>query len=156
EQERGAGATFFFDEIQQVAGWHRWLRAELDRGARRTFVITGSNAHLLSGELSSSLTGRHLTVDLYPFDLDEYRQVKPKATVLDYLEDGGFPAPLLGPDGDRLLRAYFNDIVERDVRERVGARSTQPLRQLAQMVFESAGSEVSTRRLGGALGIAPD
>jgi predicted AAA+ superfamily ATPase len=156
EHERGVGGTFFFDEIQQVAGWQRWLRAELDRGGRRSYVITGSNAHLLSGELSSSLTGRHLTVDLYPFDFDEYRQVKRKGTVLEYLEDGGFPAPLTSPDADRLRRAYFNDIVERDVRERVGARSTQPLRQLAQMVFESAGSEVSTRRLGGALGIAPD
>ena len=156
EAEHGAGGTYFFDEIQQVHGWQRWLRRELDRSSKRRFVITGSNAHLLSGELASTLTGRHLAVDLFPFDLDEYRLVKPRGTLIDYLTDGGFPAPLTQRDGDLLRRAYFNDIVERDVRERVSARSSQPLRQLAQMLFASAGSELSVRRLAAALGIAPD
>ena len=55
-----------------------------------------------------------------------------------------------------MRRTYFNDIVERDVRERVSARSTAPLRQLAQMLFESAGSELSARRAAAALGVAPD
>lgn len=156
ESERGPGCTYFLDEIQHVEGWQRWLRSELDRAYGRRFVVTGSNAHLLSGELASSLTGRHLCVELFPFDLDEYRSVKPGATLHDYLEDGGFPAPLTSPDGDRLRRAYFNDIVERDVRERVAARSSQPLRQLAQMLFESAGSELSVRRAAAALGMATD
>jgi len=156
ESERGPGCTYFFDEIQHVEGWQRWLRTELDRPRDRRFVVTGSNAHLLSGELASSLTGRHLGIELFPFDLDEYRLVKPGAALLDYLKDGGFPAPLTSSDGDRLRRAYFNDIVERDVRERVAARSSQPLRKLAQMLFESAGSELSVRRASAALGMATD
>ena len=118
--------------------------------------MTGSNAHLLSGELASSLTGRHLSVELFPFDLDEVRLAQPDTQLVDFLRGGGFPAPLGSADGDRLRRAYFNDIVERDVRERVGARSTRPLRQLAQMLFESSGSELSVRRLAAALGTAPD
>ena len=85
----------------------------------------------MSGELASSLTGRHLSVELFPFDLDEYRLVKPEADLLEYLKDGGFPAPLGTPDADRLLSSYFNDILERDVRERVGARSSRPLRRVA-------------------------
>jgi len=157
EKERGtAGATYFFDEVQHVDGWQRWLRAQLDRPCDRRFVLTGSNAHLLSGELASSLTGRHLAVELFPFDLQEYRVLRPAGTLLDYLQDGGFPAPLGIADGDRLRRAYFNDIVERDVRERVAARSSAPLRRLAQMLFESAGSELSARRVASALGMAPD
>ncbi|MFH0945237.1 MAG: ATP-binding protein [Planctomycetota bacterium] len=156
EAERGPGGTFFFDEIQHVDGWQRWLRTELDHASDRRFVVTGSNAHLLSGEFATSLTGRHLTVELFPFDLDEYRVVKPDAALVDYLSEGGFPAPISLPDGDRLRRAYFNDIVERDVRERVGARSSRPLRQLAQMLFESAGSELSVRRVAAAIGMAAD
>lgn len=157
EAERGPGCSYFFDEIQHVDGWQRWLRSQLDRAQDRRFVVTGSNAHLLSGEFASSLTGRHLAVELFPFDLNEYRVVRPGATVLDYLTDGGFPAPLTSAaDGDRMRRAYFNDIVERDVRERVGARSSLPLRQLAQMIFESAGSELSIRRVAAALGMSPD
>lgn len=157
EGDRGSGpTTYFLDEIQHVEGWQRWLRTQLDRPRDRRFVVTGSNAHLLSGELASSLTGRHLSVELFPFDLEEVRRAVPGMKLVDFLREGGFPAPLTTPDGDMLRRAYFNDIVERDVRERVAARSTAPLRQLAQMLFESAGSELSVRRVAAALGTAPD
>lgn len=143
---------FFLDEIQGVDGWQKWLRMRLDRSMQDHFVITGSNATLLSGELSSTLTGRHVTVELFPFSLVERRPIALDA----FLRDGGFPAPagMGGDDGDRLLRQYFDDIIERDVRERVGARSSAPIRQLAQMLFESAGSELSLRRAAGAIGVA--
>lgn len=156
EASHGSGTTYFLDEIQWVAGWQRWLRAQLDRPKDRRFVITGSNAHLLSGELGSTLTGRHHVVELFPFDFEEFRAVRPLATLEEFLECGGFPAVARSPDRDRILRGYFSDIVERDVRERVAARSVLPLRRLVQSVFESAGSETSTRRLAATLGIAPD
>lgn len=156
EAERGSGGTYFLDEIQQVDGWQRWLRAQLDLPHGRRFVVTGSNSRLLSGELATALTGRHLRVELFPFDLDEYRAARPGTALLDYFVDGGFPAPLTSADGDLLRRSYFNDIVERDVRERVGARSSLPLRQLAQILFESAGSELSVRRAAAAIGVSPD
>lgn len=141
---------FFLDEIQGVDGWQKWLRMQLDRPTGNHFVVSGSNATLLSGELASALTGRHLTVELFPFDLEE-RQSAGQATLNDYHKRGGFPEPVSMSDGDRLLRQYFEDIVERDIRERVGARSSAPIRQLAQMVFESAGSELSLRRIAGAV-----
>ena len=147
---------FFLDEIQWVDGWQRWLRSQLDRPRGCTFVISGSNARLLGGELGSTLTGRHLTVELFPFDLDEFRQLVPDGGVADWLERGGFPEPGALPqaDADRLLRQYVHDIVERDVRERIGARSSLAIRQLVQAVFESAGSELSLRRIAGSQGIA--
>ena len=119
-------------------------------------MVTGSNSRLLSGEMSSVLTGRHLTVELFPFDLYERRQLAPDTTVEDYLLDGGFAEPLNMSDGDRLRRQYFHDIVERDIRERLGARSSLAIRQVVQMAFESAGSELSLRRLAAATGIAVD
>ena len=150
--------TFFLDEIQWVNGWQRWLRSRLDRPQGDRFVVSGSNAHLLSGELGSTLTGRHLVIELFPFSYDEARRAMLQRgadlDVVTYLEVGGFPEPLWSPDGDRLRRQYFNDIVERDVRERVAARSSLPLRQLVQMVFESAGAELSLRRMAGATGVA--
>ena len=135
-------------------GLEKWLRTQLERPGRFRFVVSGSNSRLLSGELSSALTGRHITVELYPFDLHEFRRVQPGASVASYLHRGGFPEPLLGNEGDVLLRQYFVDIVNRDVRERVGARSSRTLRQVVQMVFESAGSELSLRRIAAAAGIA--
>ena len=146
--------TVFLDEIQWVEGWERWLRAKLERPGRLQFVVSGSNAHLLSGELATALTGRHVTVELFPFDLAEFRCVHADGTVADYLDRGGFPEPLTSDDGDQLLRQYFLDILQRDVRERVRARSSLALRQIAQMVFESAGSELSLRRIAAASGVA--
>lgn len=147
---------YFFDEIQLVDGWQKWLRNQLDRPKKRAFVVSGSSAKLLSGELGATLTGRHLTVELFPFSWEEFCGKKPKTNLLDYLTLGGFPEPLESPDGDALLRQYFLDIVERDMRERVGARSALPLRQLVQMVYESAGSELSVRRIAASLGVSPD
>src|SRR5688572_12245116 len=69
EARVGPEAACFLDEIQAVEGWQRWLRAQLDRPGSRRFVISGSNAHLLSGELGAQLTGRSLVVELFPFDL---------------------------------------------------------------------------------------
>lgn len=147
-------AYFFLDEIQSVRGWEKWLRTQLDRPRGNHFVLTGSNAHLLSGELGTVLTGRHHTVELFPMDLSELRRLRPTASLDDYLREGGFPEPLLLDQGDRLRLQYFSDIIERDVRERVAARSVTPIKQVVQMAFESAGSELSLRRLAGAAGIA--
>lgn len=146
--------TVFLDEIQWVRGWERWLRTKLERPGRFRFVVSGSNAHLLSGELSSVLTGRHITVELFPFDFFEFRNARPGGTLAEYLHRGGFPEPIASDDADALLRQYFLDILQRDVRERVGARSSLALRQIAQMVFESAGSELSLRRIAAASGVA--
>jgi predicted AAA+ superfamily ATPase len=152
----GGPGTYFLDEIQWVPDWQRWIRAQVDRPRGRRFVVTGSNAHLLSGELGSTLTGRHFTVELFPYSLQEFRRARPGSTLEDYLVRGGFPAATNSPDRDRMLRGYMQDIVERDVRERVAARSSVPLRQLAQMLFESAGSELSLRRAAAALGVSTD
>ena len=152
-----AGHLFFFlDEIQSVVGWQKWLRTQLDRPCGNVFVVTGSNSDLLSGETSSVLTGRHLTVELFPFDLAERRAMDSTVGLEDYLFDGGFPEPLTLSDGDRLRRQYFHDIIERDVRERLRARSSRSIRQVAQMAFESAGSEMSLRRIAAATGISVD
>lgn len=150
----GGPLYFFLDEIQRVEGWQKWLRMQLDRPGGNHFVITGSNSDLLGGELGTVLTGRHLTVELFPFSLAERRRREPELTLTEFLSSGGFPEPTTMADGDRLRRQYFFDIVERDVRERLGARSSLAIQQVVQMVFESAGSELSLRRIAGATGIA--
>ena len=129
---------------------------QLERPKGNTFVITGSNSQLLSGELATSLTGRHLTYELFPFSFQEFRLHMPKASLLDYLRSGGFPGTMNLAKPEQLLQQYFEDIVEKDVRERLGAKSTLPLRSLAQCILEGTGSETSLRRVAGAVGISPE
>lgn len=137
---------YFFDEIQNVSGWEKWLHVQLER-KQRFFVVTGSNSNLLAGQLSSALTGRHLSVELFPFSFSEFRRTKPRGTFQEFLRGGGFPRPLTARDGEALLREYFTDIIERDVRRHVSARSTVPLAQIAKATFEAMGSELSLRNL---------
>jgi len=65
----GEQKTFFFDEIQNVSGWERFVRRMYERDNK--FVITGSNARLLSRELATHLTGRHLAKEIYPFSFSD-------------------------------------------------------------------------------------
>lgn len=148
--------TFFFDEIQDVTHWQKWMNVQLAKKTPHRFVITGSNSQLLSGELASSLTGRHLRYELFPFDYAEFRQREPDASVETFIRSGGFPAVLDFPEPERLLQQYFVDILEKDIRERVQARSSRPLQAVAKMVLESVGSEMSLRRIAGRVGLSPD
>ncbi len=66
--------VFFFDEIQNIAGWERFVRRLHDEGYK--IFITGSNAHLLSSELGTHLTGRYVKIELFPFSFREILQGK--------------------------------------------------------------------------------
>ena len=61
---------FFFDEIQNVYGWEKFVRRLFEDGKK--IFITGSNAKLLSSELATTLSGRHLKMELYPFSFKEF------------------------------------------------------------------------------------
>lgn len=147
---------FFFDEIQNVTHWQKWLHTKLERPGKNYFAITGSNAALLSGDLSTALTGRHTTIELFPFDFFEYQMVRFSGSIENYFSEGGFPRTLSYPEPYALLREYFTDIIERDVRRHVAVRSTLVLTQLVKAVFESMGSEVSQRNLAKILGVTAD
>ncbi len=147
---------FFLDEIQNVKNWEKWLHAQLERPKKNYFVLTGSNSSLLSGEFGTSLTGRHLTLELFPFSFSEFKLFSSKKSVEDYLHLGGFPRPLTFEHPFQLLQEYFNDIILRDVVQRVKARSAESVKQVVKMAFETCGSELSYRRIAAVSGISVD
>ena len=155
-ENAGGDLTFFLDEIQNVANWQKWLNTQLEKKSGHCFLITGSNSQLLGGELASSLTGRHLRHELFPFDYDEFRTLIPSGNQEQFIRRGGFPAVLDFPQPEKLLQQYFLDIVEKDIRERVSAKSSRPLQAVAKMVLEAVGSELSLRRIAGAVQLSPE
>jgi uncharacterized protein len=156
KNKAGKKLYYFFDEVQHVPDWEKWIHTKLERPSKNHFIITGSNAALLSGELSSALTGRYVKIELYPLSFHESQKLKKKTNFASYLKKGGFPAPFLTKDGDNLLKQYFDDIIEKDIRNRIAARSSQSIRQVIQMVYESSGTELSLRRIAGATGLSVD
>lgn len=152
----GDPCYFFFDEIQNVQGWEKWLHTQLERPKNNYFIVTGSNSCLLSGEFGTALTGRHITINLFPFSFSEYKSLYPKRSIEDYLLSGGFPRPLTFEQPYQLLQEYFNDIILRDVLKRVHARTPDAVKQVVKMTFESCGSELSYRKIAGATGLTVD
>lgn len=147
---------FFFDEIQNVEDWEKWLHTQLERPKNNYFILTGSNSSLLSGEFGTALTGRHITLQLFPFSFWEYKKLFPKKSVEDYLKSGGFPRSLTFEEPYKLLQEYFNDIIYRDVLKRVKARTPESLKQVVKMTFETCGSELSYRKIAAVTGLTVD
>src|SRR3990167_3444130 len=156
EFSAGSPCYFFFDEIQNVDGWEKWLHTQFERPKNNYFVLTGSNSCLLSGEFGTALTGRHITVELFPFSFSEYQVLCPGKKLEDYLLSGGFPRPILFEHPYQLLQEYFNDIILRDVLKRVHARTPDSIKQVAKMTFDSCGSELSYRKIAAVTGLTVD
>ncbi len=154
EEERGTGKRYYFDEIQNVDKWEIFVRSMLDR--RRKFVITGSNASMLSKELGTRLTGRHLNYELFPFSFREFlefKKIKPSLEAFgEYLHDGGFPE-FLRFEKPSYLQGLFSDIIDRDIIVRHGIRSSKSLRSMALFLLSNTGKEFSYNSLKSTFGL---
>lgn len=138
----------FFDEIQVVKGWEVYVREKLDEGFH--VIITGSNASLLSKELGTKLTGRHVTRELFPFSYHEFLKYKQldntDANLNSYLKIGGFPEYLKSADYS-VLEFLLDDILYRDIAVRFGIRDIFSLKKLAVYLLTNIGSPVSATKL---------
>ena len=145
---------FFFDEIQYAPLWERWLNNLHFKGYK--VFVTGSNANILGREIATSLTGRNVVLDLYPFSFREYLKLKgidippeermtskKSAEILHYfkiyLESGGFPE-VLKEDNIELSGYYFNDILKKDIENRNKIRESTGLSRLATYLATNSGS----------------
>lgn len=108
------------------------VRQKLDENYK--VIVTGSNASLLSQELGTKLTGRHITKELFPVSFDEYLTIKQKERSVDslasYMEIGGFPEYVKTGDTDQIT-ALFEDILIRDITVRFGIKDVKSLQRLA-------------------------
>jgi len=145
----------FFDEIQEVDGWERYVRQKLDENYK--VVITGSNASLLSREPGTKLTGRHLNIELFPFSYNEFlKATKMKSgeeSVISYMNNGGFPE-YLTTGREEILSDLFEDILIRDIVVRYGIRDIKGLQRLALWLISNTGNRVTGSKLKQTIGIS--
>jgi hypothetical protein len=144
----------FLDEVQEVEGWERLVRTLLDRG--RFVCVTGSNASLLERELGSKLTGRHRSFEVMPFSYREFLTftgLEPgAASLLGFLDDGGFPLALSERD-PAVLRELLRDVVQRDIAVRHSLRTTRHLMNLTLFLLANTGLPFSLQGLTKSLAI---
>jgi hypothetical protein len=143
-EEYGESGFYFFDEVQNIQKWELFVRAALDR--KKHFLITGSNASLLSKELGTRLTGRHLRQELFPFSYREFLAFASKKAGAEsfayYLQKGGFPE-YLKYGKTAILQELFNDIIMRDIVVRHKLRTPKTIKEMALYLLTNVGKEFS-------------
>jgi hypothetical protein len=157
----GEQKTFFIDEIQNVEHFENFVRRFYDTGFK--FFITGSNANLLSREISTKLTGRHFDMIVRPFSFREYlsmqnvifekemlyntvERTRIKAHFRDYLVSGGMPEFLLYKEPEILSRIY-EDIIIKDIAVRYNVANIFEMRDIFLYLITNTANKFSFNKL---------
>ena len=151
------GRTYLLlDEVQNVTSWEKAINSfnvdfDID------IYITGSNAYLLSSELSTLLSGRYIEIKMYPLSFKEYLvfnnydndNLDDKFN--EYLKYGGLPALSLIKDNDELVLSYLNDIynsiVKKDIIDRNNLKDTALLENIIKFLATNIGSPISSTKI---------
>ncbi len=153
---------FFFDEIQNIPAWEKFIRRLHDTISKNIY-ITGSNAVFLSSDIATSLRGRSINFEVFPYTFDEYLRHKKvdnnvflpqnKAVIInnyyDFLQNGGFPETI---DLDKrirteTLRNYFYVMLYKDLIERYKISSTLVLKQFIEKIAENITKPFSINKI---------
>ncbi len=160
--KRDEKVYLFLDEVQNIKGWERYIR-RIDDTENVQIFITGASSKLLSSEIATSLRGRTITYEIFPFSFREYLRYKEIEINLyssksvsyiqnafnSYLVDGGFAETFdERPDVQkRILKDYLDLIVYKDVVERYTIRNQSLLKHLIKYMFVNMGTLVSINKL---------
>lgn len=152
----------FFDEIQNIENWEKFVRRVYDSITRNIF-ITGSNARFLSSEIATSLRGRALSYEVFPLSFREYLRfnnvgidlhssrslAKINNSLHKYLDNGGFPEVIKYDDKlrEKVLQEYFNVMIYRDIVERYEIRNAAVLKFFIKRVLASSTKQLSVNTI---------
>ena len=161
EEMYGHRPIFFLDEIQNIKGWEKFARRLADTGYR--VYITGSNAKMLSSEIATTLGGRYLIKNVYPFSFNEYlsfRKVdmadknaiyKYRSGIMrsfeEYFYGGGLPETLLMKDKRSWISSLLNKIFFGDLVARHQIRNDFALKLMIRKLAETVKQPTSYNRI---------
>jgi uncharacterized protein len=154
---------FFFDEIQNVSNWSKFVRRLYDKKKCEIYV-TGSSAKLLSKEIATELRGRTWVYSIFPFSFIEYLNFKnipfEKNSVYsndrfkiveefnNYFEEGGFPE-VVGKEKfvrSSILQSYFDLVLFRDVIERYPQYSSHVVKDFMLFLIDNVSRPISINK----------
>lgn len=146
----------FIDEIQDIHNWENAIRS-FAQDNRFEIFITGSNSHLLSGELASYLTGRCVEFWLYPLTFSEFlefrgeKKERIKTEFTNFMRYGGLPAIHQMNFNDDLIESYlsgvFDSILLKDIVARYNVRNSSVITDIFHFLTENIGNTVSSKKI---------
>jgi hypothetical protein len=162
------------DEIQEIPNFEKWLRTYYEQNESVKFIITGSSSSLFSQELATLLTGRQISIEVFPFSFSECLEFKENSIIADvkkkpldllylsplfkkiepllqrYLDEGGFPEMIKQeqPESNILaLQQYISDILWRDIARRYNIRRIEVLQKLTLYLIYNMGGFINMSRI---------
>lgn len=151
----------FFDEIQNIIGWEKFVRRLADQKYR--IYVTGSNAQMLSKEIATTLGGRFLIKEIHPLSFSEYlkfnnidlqpnyafseQQYVVKQHFENYLKYGGFPDTLNFKHPKQYLNSLYQKVFYSDILSRYSVNNDYVMRLMVKKIAESVTNETSFNRI---------
>lgn len=155
---KGRKTILLLDEIQQVDQWERAVNS-LRVEAAVDICVTGSNAHLLSSEISTLLSGRYVEIKMLPLSFREFLDFHHlpigwtrEEQFQQYLRHGGLPAVTALPQEDPIIQDFllgiYNTVIIKDIVQRGNVRDLSLLNRIVRYVVGNTGSIISPNRIG--------
>ena len=149
------------DEIQFVNGWERVINS-FRLNLNIDITITGSNAQMLSGQLSTLLSGRYIEIKCYPFSFKEFIEVKGNtindykeipALFNEYVRYGGFPAVVLADENlkESILSGIIDTIILNDIGYRGALREPELVEMVVSYLTDNIGNTISSNNVANTL-----
>jgi len=161
-QQNLSECYLFFDEIQNIPNWEKFIRRVYDTISKNIF-ITGSNSKLLSSEIATSLRGRTLSFEVFPLSFKEYLLFKDieidlysskslahiKNAQESFLKNGSFPEILFLDEiyANQTLQEYFNVLLYKDLAERYNISNTIALKFFLKRIIASSTKQISINKI---------
>lgn len=152
----------FIDEVQEADGWEKAVNS-LMTDCDVDIYVTGSNSKLLSSEISTYLTGRYVSIPVYPLSYEEYISFKKETNqyennkdyIKEFIEFGGFPAIALQSFGKKeaytIVKDIYNSVIFTDIVKRHSIRKVDLFERVVKFIFENIGKTFSALSISGYL-----
>ena len=154
---QGKGRCYLLlDEIQEVKGWERCVNSLLE-GQNADIYVTGSNSKLMSSELSTYLTGRFVSIPVYPLSFKEYLKFKngdprsERELLEEYIRFGGFPVIALGKYEEQsayqIVNGIYHTVISRDIVKRHRINRQDLFDRVVKYIVENMGKTFSANSI---------
>lgn len=144
------------DEVQEVEDWERAVNSLLE-SANVDIYVTGSNSRLMAGEISTYLSGRYVSIPVFPLSFSEYLDFKSQSNrstqelFSDYLHYGGFPIVALGDFDERaayqIVDGIYNSVITNDIARRHQITNLDLFNRVVRFVVENVGKTFSANSI---------
>ena len=152
-----AGRNYLLlDEVQEIEGWEKAINSLLELGNTDIYV-TGSNSKLMSSEISTYLTGRYVTIPVFPLSFQEYLTFKAgsslsqKELLNEYIRYGGFPIVALGTYDERtayqIVEGIYHSVISNDIARRHSITNQELFNRVVRFIIENVGKNFSANSI---------